>query len=160
MNNEEVHIIKIGEINVEPFHYIMVDEDTDIRKYYVDILRDHLHNNLRDDQLKIWLQHKFNGDRHTIRLDRDVKIMKTSGIIRQPTLSRYNTFIGISQEPLIGIPDDVPIVGSKFTINNFSWGTSIVNYNIDNIIIITKNSVYAIHNKSHFRDTQLKLIGI
>ena len=137
MNKEEVHIIKIGEI-VGPIGdrkaYLMVDEDTDINKYYVNILRE----NLKDAYM----------------------IMKSSGIIRQPTWSKYNTFTGISEKPIIGIPDGDPIIGKSYTINNSSWHTSSVKMIIENTILVTKNSVYLIYSKSNHRDRIIKDLGV
>lgn len=100
MNNEEVHIIKIGEI-IGPIGerkaYLMVDEDDDINKYYVNIVREHF------------------KDTHMI--------MKSSGIIRQPTWSSYNTFVGMTERPVIGIPDGEP---NERTYLLFNKGTIFV----------------------------------
>ncbi len=137
MNNEEVHIIKIGEI-IGPIGerkaYLMVDEDDDINKYYVNIVREHF------------------KDTHMI--------MKSSGIIRQPTWSSYNTFVGMTERPVIGIPDGEPIIGKSFTINNSSWHTSEVKKIIENDILVTRNSVYLLYNKSNHRDRIIKDLGV
>lgn len=60
---------------------------------------------------------------------------------------------------LKGICDGDPIVGKIYTIDNGSWHTSTVNRIINNIII-TKNSVYAIHNISDLREKRLNDLGI
>jgi hypothetical protein len=46
----------------------------------------------------------------------------------------------------------------SFTVGN--WHSSIVEKIINNNIVITKNSVYAIHSVSEFRDKKLKDLGI
>jgi hypothetical protein len=58
------------------------------------------------------------------------------------------------------VPDDNPIVGKNFTVNNHYWSTSEVKKIINNNIIITKNSVYAIHDISELRDKKINDLGI
>lgn len=65
-----------------------------------------------------------------------------------------------NHQRLIGISDSHPIVGQQFTVNNQSWYSSRVEFIIDNCIIITRNSVYAIHDSSLFRDQKLTELGI
>lgn len=137
MNNEEVQIIKIGQILGSingGLPTLMVDENTDISKYYVDILRE----NVKDTYI----------------------IMRTTGIITQPSFSNYNTFAGITKNPLVGISDGPPIIGQSYTINNSSWHTSSVIDIIDGNLLVTKNSVYLIYNKSEERDKKLNILGI
>lgn len=66
----------------------------------------------------------------------------------------------MGMKPIIGIADEEPIVDKIFTINNHSWNTSKVLIIIEDCIIVTMNSIYAIHNKSNFRERKLKEIGI
>lgn len=62
-------------------------------------------------------------------------------------------------DKFIGIADDDPKVGDSFKMNNYSWQTSVVTRVVNDNIIITKNSVYALHNISLMRDQKLnKLI--
>jgi hypothetical protein len=61
---------------------------------------------------------------------------------------------------LKGISDGDPIIGKPYTINNSTWHTSTVEEIIDDCVIITKNSVYAIHTISKLRDEKLKNIGL
>jgi hypothetical protein len=61
---------------------------------------------------------------------------------------------------LKGISDGDPIVGQSYTINNSSWHTSKVERIIDGCILITKNSVYAIHNLSDVREKKLGDLGL
>jgi hypothetical protein len=68
---------------------------------------------------------------------------------------------GVKSENILkGISDGEPIVGQSYTINNSSWHTSKVERIIDGCILITKNSVYAIHNLSDVREKKLKYLGL
>lgn len=60
--------------------------------------------------------------------------------------------------PVSGIVDDNPEIGKSFTINNSSWHTSMVNEIFENCIIVTRNSIYAIHNESNMREMKLNKI--
>lgn len=60
----------------------------------------------------------------------------------------------------VGKFDDHPQVGKSFTLGNGSWSTTTVINIIDENIIITKNSIYAIHDVSKMRDKKLKDLGI
>ena len=59
-----------------------------------------------------------------------------------------------------GKEDGRPIVGESYTLDNSSWHTSRIERVIDDCILITKNSVYAIHTVSELRDKKLKELGI
>jgi hypothetical protein len=65
---------------------------------------------------------------------------------------------GNNDSRLIGELDGDVVIGWSFAVGN--WHSSVVENIIDNNIIITKNSVYAIHNLSDFRDKKLDNIGI
>lgn len=83
----------------------------------------------------------------------DYNYLKTTkSIVGKPNPFKNDTLKGVS--------DASPQIGQSFTINNSSWYTSKVEKIIDDYIIITKNSVYAIHNVSDFRDKKLNDIGI
>ena len=74
-------------------------------------------------------------------------------IIGKPHPFKFN------DDTLKGITDGDPIVGQSYTIGNSSWHTSTVKKVIDDCILITKNSVYAIHNLSDVRDRKLNDLG-
>ena len=75
--------------------------------------------------------------------------------------SPFNFRLGVKSENILkGLSDGDPIVGQSYTINNSSWYTSKVERIIDGCILITKNSVYAIHNLSDVRDKKLNDLGI
>ena len=75
--------------------------------------------------------------------------------------SPFNFRPGVKSENILkGLSDGDPIVGQSYTINNSSWYTSKVERIIDGCILITKNSVYAIHNVSKLRDKKLNDLGI
>ena len=59
---------------------------------------------------------------------------------------------------LKGIQNDEPEVGKSYSVEH--WHTSIVMKIIDEDILITKNSVYAIHDVSKIRDRKLNDLGI
>lgn len=59
-----------------------------------------------------------------------------------------------------GIPDSKPIIGHSFSLNGGGWHTSKVKKIIDDCVIITNNSVYAIHDISSFRERKLNNLGI
>ena len=61
---------------------------------------------------------------------------------------------------LLGILDTLPIIGQPLTMNNKSWHSSRVVSIIEDCIIVTKNSVYVIHDFSHLRDQKLTELGI
>lgn len=138
MKGEKVEIIKISDIlglsNGKTF--LIATDSGNIVDYYNNILIDYI------------------GDKY--------KIQKTGGgIISQPETINNIIRGKISKgEYIKGIVDNDPKIGESFTINGRSWGTSIVSEIIDNNIIITKNSVYAINNDSIFRDKQIKKLGI
>jgi len=57
-----------------------------------------------------------------------------------------------------GIQNKEPKIGESYGIGN--WYTSTVNKIIDEDILLTRNSVYAIHNPSKIRDKILNDLGI
>jgi hypothetical protein len=72
----------------------------------------------------------------------------------------YSNSFRSSTTSLKGISDGDPQIGQSYTINKSSWYTSTVIKIIDGVVLITKNSVYAIHNISDLREDKLKGIGI
>ena len=59
---------------------------------------------------------------------------------------------------LKGIQNAHPVVGQSYGVGN--WYTSTVNKIIDEDILITRNSVYAIHDVSKLREKRLNDLGI
>lgn len=61
---------------------------------------------------------------------------------------------------LKGTSDGDPIVGKPYTISNGGWHTSTVIKIVNDNILITKNSVYVIHNISEMREKKINDLGI
>jgi hypothetical protein len=140
--NKEVEIIKIGQIVRQPdsrFIIMTVEEDDSTISHYLSILRDYASGYLPNYSL-----------------------LKTQGIIRPSAEDKYGSLPPWSSEKkhLRGISDGDPIIGQSFTINNSSWHTSRIENIINDNILLTKNSVYAIHTLSTMRDQKLKNLGI
>lgn len=134
MKGQEVTIYKLADIlrtSLNPTIMLISDGD-EIISYYVSLL----------------LENK--------KLLDDFSILKTSGgIVSQPSKNPI-----IKNVNLNGIADDYPRPGQIFTINNSSWHTSKVDLVIEGCILVTRNSIYALHSKSFIRDKKLKQIGI
>jgi len=75
-------------------------------------------------------------------------VFRSSLVGNQPTTS------------LKGISDGEPQIDHIYTINNSSWHTTKVIKIIDGCVLITKNSVYAIHNLSDLRENKLGELGL
>lgn len=136
MKGQKVTIYKLGNILRTPKNStIMIISDGDnIISYYVSLLMENS------------------------KLLEEFSIIKTAGgIISQPL---RNTLIRKNREALSGIADDYPKSGQIFTIDNSSWHTSRVELVIEDCILLTINSIYAIHSESFLRDKKLKQIGI
>lgn len=136
MKGQKVTIYKLGNILRTPKNpTIMIISDGDnIISYYVSLLMENS------------------------KLLEEFSILKTAGgIISQPL---KNTLIRKNREALSGIADDYPKYGQIFTINDSSWHTSRVELVIEGCILVTRNSIYAIHSESFLRDKKLKQIGI
>lgn len=84
----------------------------------------------------------------------------TKSIIGKPLFFRSSLLGNQFMDTLKGLSDGDPVVGQSYTINNSSWYTSKVEKIIDDCIIITKNSVYAIHNLSDVRQKKLDGLGL
>lgn len=80
----------------------------------------------------------------------------TLSIIGTPNLGIF----GKKSDKLIGESDGDPIVGQSYTINNSSWHTSLVEEILEECVLITKNSIYAIHNQSKLRDKKITELGL
>ena len=71
--------------------------------------------------------------------------------------SRFSKFDKPS-DTLKGIQNDEPEIGKSYGVEN--WYSSTVNKIIDEDILITRNSVYAIHDVSKLRDKKLNDLGL
>jgi hypothetical protein len=147
--NKEVEILKIGSIlPVMPIKgtrvydtaqfknkqtIMIVSDGGELFDYYVNILR----NNCDD----------YNY------------LKTTKSIVGKPQTFR-SSLVGKPVDTLKGVSDGYPIIGQSYTINNSSWHTSKVEKIIDDYIIVTKNSVYAIHNLSDLRNKKINNLGL
>jgi hypothetical protein len=87
----------------------------------------------------------------------EYSFMKTDkAIIGKPKMSmRSNIQEGDS---IKGVLDAAPQVGNSLAVGH--WRTSVVDRIIEDCIIITKNSVYAIHDPALIREKKLNDLGI
>ena len=133
---KEVEILKIGSIiPTEGRNTIMVVYDGGpLFDHYVSILRE----KCGDEYKYLKTQKSIVGTPDT-RPDRFSKFDKPSDTLK-------------------GIQNADPVVGESYGIGN--WYTSTVNKIIDDDILLTRNSVYAIHNPSKIRDKILNDLGI
>lgn len=76
-------------------------------------------------------------------------------IVGYPTISYLE-----KNKTLIGNSDGEAIIGKPYTINNSLWHTSNVEEIIENCVLVTKNSIYAIHSLSKLRDKKISDLGI
>lgn len=134
--NKEVEILKIGSIiPTEGRDTIMVVFNAGpIFDHYVSILRE-----------KCGDEYKY--------LKTDKSIIGTPSD-RPDRFSRFDK----PSDTLKGIQNKEPKIGESYGIGH--WYTSTVNKIIDNDILITRNSVYAIHDVSKLRDKILNDLGI
>lgn len=136
--NKEVEILKIGSIlpsikEGDKSTIMVVLNGGTIFDHYVSILKEKC------------------GDEY--------KYLKThQSIVGTPdTRSRFSNYDKTSNT-LKGIQNADPKIGESYGIGN--WYTSTVNKIIDDNILITRNSVYAIHDVSKLRDKILNDLGI
>ena len=137
MENKKVEILKIG--SILPTKTIMiVNNGGKLFDHYVSILR------------------KFESDYAFLKMEKSIDPKGYYGI-EYPQLFRT---LHNQSDTIKGVSDGEPLIGKSYTINNGSWHTSKVEKIIDDYIIITKNSVYAIHNLSDFRNKKIEDLGI
>jgi hypothetical protein len=84
----------------------------------------------------------------------DYKIQRTIGGVVQ------ERFGDVDRGKRSGMEDGYPVIGESYTLDNGIWHTSSVNRIIEGCVLITRNSIYAIHNLSEFRDKKLNELGI
>lgn len=86
----------------------------------------------------------------------DYKYQKTQqAIVGYP----YNLF-NHKVKKIFGKPDSVPIIGQSYTLDNSKWHTSKVEDVVTDCVIITKNSIYAIHDISKIRAKKITDLGL
>jgi hypothetical protein len=90
----------------------------------------------------------------------EYKYLKTDKAIVGTPSNRPDRFSRFDKpsDTLKGIQNKEPKIGESYGIGN--WYTSTVNKIIDDNILITRNSVYAIHDVSKLRDKILNDLGI
>ena len=93
------------------------------------------------------------------KCDDEYKYLKTDqSIVGTPEQFR-SSLVGYKKVDRIkGIQNDEPEIGKSYGVEN--WYSSTVIKIIDEDILITRNSVYAIHNVSKIRDKKLNDLGI
>lgn len=88
------------------------------------------------------------------------KYLRTDkAIVGRPETFRSSLLGKSTTNSIKGIQDNEPIVGQSYSIDGH-WRTSEVKKIINNNIIITKNSVYVIHDISELRDKKINDLGI
>ena len=139
----EVEVIKIGQIipNLQPSvnkrvpTVMILDSDDPVVVHYLSIFKDYCKY--------YW----------------SVSLLKTSeSIIRPSGEDLYRLNMTKKSKNVKGRIDDEPQIGKSFTINNSSWHTSLVENIIDGNIIVTRNSVYALHDIGTMREQKLKTL--
>lgn len=67
----------------------------------------------------------------------------------------FGRILTANPDRLIGVPYGEPIVGQPYALNNICLSSS-VQCVIEDCVLVTLDSVYAIHNSSNIRDKKLK----
>ena len=89
----------------------------------------------------------------------EYKYLKTDqSIVGTPEQFRSSLVGHKKVDRIKGIQNDEPEIGKSYGVEN--WYSSTVIKIIDEDILITRNSVYAIHNPSKIRDKKLNDLGI
>jgi len=89
----------------------------------------------------------------------EYKYLKTDqSIVGTPNNHRIFSKFDKPSDTLKGIQNDEPEIGKSYGVEN--WYSSTVNKIIDEDILITRNSVYAIHDVSKLRDKKLNDLGL
>ena len=144
--NKEVEVLKIGTIISSIISKQEIDDgkkkskDTIMFVYNGGPLFDHYVNILKE---------KCVDDYKYLKTDKSI----VGSINTNQKFGKSNKL-----DTLKGIQNNDPVVGQSYGVE--SWYTSTVNKIIDEDILITRNSVYAIHNLSKIRDKKLNDLGI
>jgi hypothetical protein len=134
----EVQIIKLGTIMGKPISQtILIDNNRGpIVEYYTKLLMN----------------------------NSEYKFQNSSGIVKHEFYTQkfrpLKTLDILKDVSIFGKCDGDPVIGQPYSINNYTWRTSIVNDIIEGVIIITNNSVYAIHSVGELRNAKLEKLGI
>ncbi len=136
--NKEVEILKIGTILPDikggrEFTIMVVYNGGSLFDYYVNILKE-----------KCGDEYKY------LKTDQAI----VGSINNTPRFSKSDK-ISVT---LKGIQNANPVIGHSYGVGN--WYTSTVMKIIDEDILITRNSVYAIHDVSKLREKRLNDLGI
>lgn len=136
--NKEVEILKIGTILPDikggrEFTIMVVYNGGPVFDHYVNILKE-----------------KCGNDYKYLKTDQSI----VGSINNASKFSKFDK----PSNTLKGIQNADPVVGQSYGVGN--WYTSTVNRIIDENILITRNSVYAIHDVSKFREKRLNDLGI
>lgn len=144
---KEVEVIKIGEIlgnisgkgAIKPF-ILTITDGGELIDYYLDIFL----RNMKDEL-------EQNG----------VSIQKTANGVVSATPRFGDILAGKvpTGKGRKGIEDGEPEVGQSYQLKD-GWHTSRVDRVIEDCVLVTKNSIYAIHNVQNFREKKLKDLGI
>ena len=145
---KEVEILKIGTIIPDVISKWESSEGKKEGKSTIMVVFDGGH--LFDHYVSILKE--FCGDEY--------KYLKTQQSIVGTPSNRPDRFSRFDKpsNTLKGIQNKEPKIGESYGIGN--WYTSTVNKIIDDNILITRNSVYAIHDVSKLRDKILNDLGI
>jgi len=145
--NKEVEILKLGSIlPVSPIKGTRVYDTSQFKKQTIMVVNN---GGVLFDYYVSILRKNCESDYAFLKTDQS--------IVGYPQLFRTPHK---QSDTIKGISDGNPIVGNSYTINNSSWHTSKVEKIIEDCILITKNSVYAIHNLSDIRDKKLNDLGL
>jgi len=136
--NKEVEILKVGTILPDikggrEFTIMVVYNGGSLFDYYVNILKE-----------KCGDEYKY------LKTDQAI----VGSINNTPRFSKSD----VLSDTLKGIQNDDPVIGQSYGVGN--WYTSTVMKIIDEDILITRNSVYAIHDVSKLREKRLNDLGI
>jgi hypothetical protein len=144
MENKEVEILKIGSLlPVSPIKGTRVYDTSQFRKQTIMIVSNG--GPIFDHYVNIIIK----------ELSDDYVLLKTEkSIVGGPFSYRP----GNNNGRLIGELDGPIVIGMSFAVEN--WHSSVVERVIDDTIVITKNSVYAIHDISNLRDKKLQYLGL
>lgn len=145
---KEVEIIKIGEIlgsltgdigSIKPMILIITDAG-EIVDYYLDIFLRNVKGEFKE---------------------KGVGIQKTTGgiISQTPRLDDIIKGKVPKGKGIKGIEKSEPVVGQIYELKD-GWHTSRVDRIIEDCVLITKNSVYAIHSLQNNRNRKLNDLGI
>lgn len=144
---KEVEILKIGKIIPDVISkwessegkkegkdtIMIVHNDSPVFDHYVSILREKC-----GDEYKYLKTHK--------------------SIVGSPEVFKSSLLGNQKSDTIKGIQNEEPEIGKSYGVEN--WYSSTVIKIIDEDILITRNSVYVIHNVSKIRDKKLNDLGI